>query len=118
MYGNSMGILLNLLCASYLSVDNVSTEGGQRTLSLLEGQVSSVQELAFAFKRAASRLEEMSSQSYLDKHAAKHTPRWIMLCLITRPNVSMMLLYKRSFAVRKVIEPNHRTDHTVGLLAV
>ena len=47
-------------------------DSGQNTLSLLEGQLSSVQELAFAFKRAASRLEEMGSQTYRDKHKAKY----------------------------------------------
>ena len=33
-------------------------------VKLLEGQLSSVQELSFAFKRAASRLVEMASSQY------------------------------------------------------
>lgn len=33
-------------------------------LKLLEGQLASIQELSFAFKRAASRLNEMASANY------------------------------------------------------
>jgi predicted ATPase len=40
----------------------------QEQLSLLEGQLASVQELDFAFKRAASRLFEMSGQMYWAQH--------------------------------------------------
>lgn len=34
-------------------------------LKLLEGQLASIQELSFAFRRAASRLNEMTSISYI-----------------------------------------------------
>jgi predicted ATPase len=34
-------------------------------LKLLEGELSSVQELKFAFRRAASRLTEMAGKEYL-----------------------------------------------------
>ena len=40
-------------------------------LKLLEGELASVQELSFAFKRAASRLAEMSGQLYLSKWKQK-----------------------------------------------
>lgn len=53
-----------------LKIDNLSTINGEKTLSLLEGQLSSVQELDFAFRRAASRLVEMSSHSYCGKNLA------------------------------------------------
>jgi predicted ATPase len=33
-------------------------------LKLLEGQLASIQELSFAFKRAASRLNEMASANW------------------------------------------------------
>lgn len=41
-------------------------------LKLLEGELSSVQELRFAFKRAASRLTEMSGAGYVRKWQLKH----------------------------------------------
>ncbi len=34
-------------------------------LELLSGSLASIQELAFAFRRAASRLAEMNSQEYI-----------------------------------------------------
>jgi len=39
-------------------------DAAQDQLKLLEGELSSVQELRFAFRRAASRLVEMSSKQY------------------------------------------------------
>ena len=40
-------------------------------VKLLEGQLSSVQELSFAFKRAASRLVETASPQYAKTHVEK-----------------------------------------------
>ena len=41
-------------------------------LDVLEGELASVQELGFAFRRAASRLSEMAGSEYLDAHAEQH----------------------------------------------
>ena len=41
-------------------------------LGILEGELSSVQELGFAFKRASSRLVEMAGSEYLRAHARAH----------------------------------------------
>lgn len=42
-------------------------DAAEDQLKLLEGELSSVQELRFAFKRAASRLVEMTGQEYFQK---------------------------------------------------
>ena len=41
-------------------------------LDVLEGELASVQELGFAFRRAASRLSEMGGAEYLRGHEARH----------------------------------------------
>ena len=41
-------------------------------LDVLEGELASVQELGFAFRRAASRLSEMGGAEYLRGHAERH----------------------------------------------
>ena len=46
-------------------------DAAQATL-VLEGELCSVQELGFAFKRAASRLVEMSGEAYHKAHAQAH----------------------------------------------
>jgi len=46
-------------------------DAAQEELKLLEGELASVQELRFAFKRAASRLTEMSGQNYLESWKLK-----------------------------------------------
>jgi hypothetical protein len=43
-------------------------------LKLLEGQLASIQELSFAFRRAASRLSEMSSVEYTGRLSRSHPP--------------------------------------------
>ena len=45
-------------------MNNQNNKEEEVELKLLEGQLASVQELSFAFKRAASRLNEMASISY------------------------------------------------------
>lgn len=55
-----------------MCVVNVKDERDEKELRLLEGQLSSVQELHFAFKRAASRMTEMSTRQYAEMHAQKH----------------------------------------------
>jgi hypothetical protein len=44
-------------------------EEEEEELSLMEGEVASVKELLFAFRRASSRLAEMQGRAYLDKWA-------------------------------------------------
>jgi predicted ATPase len=39
-------------------------DAAQEELEMLEGELSSIQELRFAFRRAASRLTEMAGQEY------------------------------------------------------
>ena len=41
-------------------------------IDVLEGELASVQELGFAFRRAASRLSEMGGAEYLSAHAERH----------------------------------------------
>ena len=40
------------------------SESSNAELKMLEGELASIQELSFAFRRAASRLTEMSSSTY------------------------------------------------------
>lgn len=47
-------------CAEKFGVD-----AAQEELKLLEGELASVQELHFAFRRTASRLTEMAGEEYL-----------------------------------------------------
>lgn len=49
-----------------------SIDAAQEELKLLEGELASVQELRFAFKRAASRLTEMSGEQYLAAWQRRH----------------------------------------------
>ena len=49
-----------------MSTAQVRFEGRVEELDILEGELASVQELGFAFKRAASRMIEMSSAEYRD----------------------------------------------------
>ena len=51
----------------YQGVDAANDE-----LKLLEGELSSVQELKFAFRRAASRLTEMAGKEYLKNWKLKY----------------------------------------------
>lgn len=44
----------------------VGTDAANDELKLLEGELSSVQELKFAFRRAASRMTEMAGKEYLN----------------------------------------------------
>ena len=44
-------------------------DAAQETLRVLEGELASVQELGFAFRRASSRLVEMGGVSYHEAHA-------------------------------------------------
>ena len=46
--------------------NNVHLDAGEEDLRVLEGEVASVKELLFAFKRAASRLNEMRGFQYLN----------------------------------------------------
>ena len=46
------------------SMDNMGMDVGQEELSLLEGELSSVQEFGWAFRRAQSRLQEMSGSQW------------------------------------------------------
>ncbi len=52
--------------------ENVHLDAGEEDLRLLEGEVASVKELLFAFKRAASRLNEMRGSQYLEAWRDKH----------------------------------------------
>ena len=49
----------------------VGTDAANDELKLLEGELSSVQELKFAFRRAASRLTEMAGKDYLENWKLK-----------------------------------------------
>lgn len=54
--------------------------GQQEELGVVEGELASVQELHFAFQRAASRLVEMNSEEYLAVWKEKYprnTEPWI-----------------------------------------
>ena len=51
--------------------DEVKVDAAQGTL-VLEGELASVQELGFAFRRAASRLVEMAGAPYHRDHARRH----------------------------------------------
>ena len=52
-----------------------SEQGSTDTLMVLEGEVSSVKELLFAFRRAASRLTEMRGTSYLEEWERRRRER-------------------------------------------
>lgn len=55
------------------AVDSTTAiDAGQEELKLLEGELASIRELSFAFKRAASRLTEMSSVYYFQKWELKY----------------------------------------------
>ena len=49
-------------------------DAAQDDLKVLEGELASVQELGFAFKRAASRLIEMSSREYYARWMDRYQP--------------------------------------------
>lgn len=49
----------------------LGVDAAQEELKVLEGELSSVQELSFAFMRAASRIREMAGQSYQDRWIKK-----------------------------------------------
>ena len=50
----------------------VGTDAANDELKLLEGELSSVQELRFAFRRAASRMTEMAGKEYLKNWKLKY----------------------------------------------
>ena len=52
-----------------------SIDAAQEELEMLEGELSSVQELRFAFKRAASRLTEMAGEGYRKSWAEKRAKK-------------------------------------------
>jgi len=45
-------------------------------VGVLEGELAAVTELAFAFRRASSRLREMASEEYLQAHWEEHAERY------------------------------------------
>lgn len=49
-----------------------AVDAGQEELKVLEGELASIRELSFAFKRAASRLTEMSSVGYVERWGQHH----------------------------------------------
>ena len=49
----------------------MGTDAANDELKLLEGELSSVQELKFAFRRAASRMTEMAGKEYLKNWKSK-----------------------------------------------
>lgn len=49
-----------------------AVDAAQDDLKVLEGELASVQELNFAFKRAASRLTEMSGREYYSRWRDKY----------------------------------------------
>ena len=51
-------------------------DAAQDELNILEGEICSVQELGFAFRRAASRLTEMSSTSWTHAHQPPEGGKW------------------------------------------
>ncbi len=46
--------------------------GQQEELDVFEGELAAIKELDFAFRRAASRLTEMSSRHYLQRWSDKY----------------------------------------------
>lgn len=46
-----------------------------REIKLLEGELASIQELSFAFRRAGSRLVELSGEDYLKSWELKYRQR-------------------------------------------
>jgi predicted ATPase len=52
------------------STAQIKFEGRTEELDILEGELASVQELSFAFRRAASRMMEMSSEQWRRTHHA------------------------------------------------
>jgi predicted ATPase len=59
---------------TYAAVSHIyqAVDASNDELKLLEGELSSVQELKFAFKRAASRLTEMAGSEYLKNWTIKY----------------------------------------------
>lgn len=55
---------LNIYCICVTSLEYVLVDAAQEQVTILQGELASVQELGFAFKRAASRLIEMSGVEY------------------------------------------------------
>ena len=49
-----------------------SESGKQEEAKVLESELTSIQDLRFAFKRAASRMNEMSSIEYYEKWKSKY----------------------------------------------
>ncbi len=59
---------MSLFCFVLLGVIEVKIDAGQQEeLDVYEGELASIKELDFAFKRAASRLVEISSKEYYEK---------------------------------------------------
>lgn len=56
----------------FLFIDKLKVDAAQDELKVLEGELSSIQELNFAFQRAASRLKEISGQEYLERWKTIH----------------------------------------------
>ena len=60
----------------------VGTDAANDELKLLEGELSSVQELKFAFRRAASRLTEMAGKEYLQNWKLKFKSKWCWFVIV------------------------------------
>ncbi len=58
-------------CVIHAVTTKVGIDSAQDELKILEGQLSSIQELGFAFKRASSRLNEISSIEYYNNWSKK-----------------------------------------------
>lgn len=58
-------------CVIHAVTTKVGIDSAQDELKILEGQLSSIQELGFAFKRASSRLNEISSVEYYNNWLKK-----------------------------------------------
>lgn len=59
---------------SSLSSSSVEEEEVHVEVNVLEGELASIQELGFAFRRAASRLVEIGSRSYMQRWKEKQAP--------------------------------------------
>lgn len=63
---------LSCIFAAKITVTVDNGNGGQEDMKALESELTSIQDLRFAFKRAASRMNEMSSIEYYEKWKAKY----------------------------------------------
>ena len=65
--GSGAEVVVTNITTTTTTTTTTAVDAAQDEMTVLEGELGSIQELSFAFRRAASRLVEMSGQAYLDR---------------------------------------------------